>query len=1080
MGAISGCPACANCKANPEFTVHQGDHFQVTVGCEYGAKNCYVTYRLDYINTGGATKVFWTWKEKHEGRTYNADVDLSALAGQKVRFVLTMLATGYASEDRPLWVAPRIVRPGNGMTPMPTLTPTATPFVTPPTIPSPGCDRASFVADVTVRDGTSFAPGESFTKTWRLKNSGSCTWTKDYALVFYGGEQMGAPTLVNLPWSVAPGVMVDVTVNAVAPSSLGQYRSDWILRNASGRLFGIGPNSDKPFWMLINVVGTPPAADTGYNFVSNLCAAEWRSGAGLLPCPHTDGDSRGYALAQQTRLEDGSVAASAILTHPQNKYDGYIQGTFPTFTVQPGDRFQAVVGCEHNVSCYVTFRLEYLTAGGAPRIFWKWSEKNEGKTYHVDLDLSPLAGQSLSFVLTTLAAGSASNDRAVWGEPRIIRPGLQPPTSTPTPTPTGIPGIIVPSPLIHALYMLDTSNGWATGENYILHTTNGGSTWYNVLPDVASGGASFLSSSVGWVIDHSGTLYRTSNGGNNWTANAVPFSGGKLQFLDNNNGFALSGDLIGMHKHPIALYQTTDGGASWILKYANNPAVVNETLPVGGHKNGMTFRDTSNGWIGGEYPTNGYFYLYRTTDGGVAWERQQLTIPAGYESAYISTTAPTFFGASNAILPVWMTLDAGMRDLFLYFSNDGGQTWSPSAGFARNAPFADILSPNQSIGWGGVNVFLVTSDAGASWNTTLSNINFGENIRGFDFVSASTGWLILPPGNGSTPLYRTLDGGSTWTLVSGGYIPEPAAFAQSIVDALNARNFDAVRASMDQAVAFGYWESQGIAYTPEQAIEALQTNYLGPTPLASNPNKDLNSLLNGMNPYAIMGLDPARSLALYVSGWGADGQTEAILYVTRRTDDSLYFFGLLLAPFGFTHATPTPTPTTVFTSPYAVMGIHPEDALNVYAQAGASNAIVGAFPAETRNLERGANLVTVENSLWVEARIPSGVSGWVYDRNLTEYISPEQFVTDSRPIQLIEKLKQAMQNSDGDLFASLVSPKRGVQIMYHGSWGSNPVVYTPEQARTAFTSTEVIDWGMEGASGYNAIGTFSEFIQPAR
>jgi photosystem II stability/assembly factor-like uncharacterized protein len=1079
----------------PEFAVQKGDRFQATVGCEYGATGCYVTFRLDYITAAGATKVFWTWKEKYEGRTYSANLDLSALAGQRVRFVLTMLATGYASGDRPLWVAPRIVRPGNGLTPMPTLTPTATPFVTPPPVTPSACDRASFVADVTVRDGTTFAPGEAFTKTWRLKNSGSCTWTKNYALVFYGGEQMEAPTAVNLPWAVAPGAMVDVTVNAVAPSTSGSYRGDWILRNASGQLFGIGTSGDKPFWVLINVIGTPPVADTGYDFAANLCAAQWQSGAGALPCPHTDGDSRGFALAQQTRLEDGSVAASAILTQPQNKYDGYIQGTYPTFTVQPGDRFQAVVGCEHNANCYVTFRLEYLTAGGAPRIFWKWSEKNEGKTYKVDLDLSSLAGQSLRFVLTTLAAGPATGDRAVWAEPRIVRPGLQPPTPTPTPTPIPSPGTIVPSPLIRGLVMLDASNGWATGDNYVLRTMNGGVTWYNVLPDAAPGGAFFLNSTTGWVIANSGALYRTTDGGYQWTQFTFPLCGEHLQcylqFLNNNDGFLLTGGPIGMFKYPVTLYQTGDGGASWTIKFAHVPEGTPDGLPLGGYKYGVVFRDLLNGWInGGDYPADGYFYLFRTSDGGLTWSHVQPALPAGYESAFITIGAPKFFGANQAILPVWMTIGAGMRDLFLYTSYDGGNTWTPSAGYARNVDAVDIISMSNAISWGNHGNFFVTSNSGGNWTTLTPNVDFGEGYRALDFVSASTGWLIQDPVNGSTPLYRTLNGGFTWTLLSGGFIPtpEPGVFAQSIVDALNARNFDVVRASMDQVVAFGYWGSQGIAYTPEQAIEALQTNYLGATPLVSNPNEDLNSLLDGMNPYAIMGLDPARSQALYVSGWGADGKTEAILYVTRRADGSLYFFGLLLAPFGFTHATPTPlptptetpipTPTTVFTSPYAVIGVHPEDVLNMYAEAGTSNVIVGSFPANTRNIERGTDIVIADMSNWVQARIPGGITGWVYDRNLTEYITPEQFVTDSRPIVLVEKLKQAMSNSDGNLFASLVSPKRGVQILYHGTWGSNMVIYMPEQARDAFTSTDVINWGMEGASGMNAVGTFAEKVQP--
>lgn len=699
-----------------------------------------------------------------------------------------------------------------------------------------------------------------------------------------------------------------------------------------------------------------------FDFTASAALAQWKSGAGGLPFPGTSGDHRGFVLKLDAPIqEDTTLGAPGLLTVPQNKYNGYIQGTYPEFIVQKGDRFQVTVGCEYGAkNCYVTYRLETLAAGGAPRIFWKWSEKNEGKTYKVDLDLSPLAGQNLRFVLTTLAAGPAKNDRAVWGEPRIIRPGLQPPTPTPTPTPSPSPGTIIPNPLIRALYMLDSSNGWAAGDSYTLRTSDGGLTWYNVLPDVVPGAAFFLNSANGWVIASSGALYRTTNDGAQWTQSDFPFCGEHLQctlqFLNSKDGYLLSGSPIGMFKYPISLYQTSDGGASWTLKFSHTPEAEPGGLPLSGYKYGVTFRDALNGWInGGDYPADGYFYLFRTTDGGLTWSQVQAALPAGYESAYITVGAPQFFGFNQAVLPVWFGTDTG-RDLFLYVSSDGGDTWTPSAGFARDVDAVDLLSMSNAISWGNYGHFFVTGNAGASWTPLTPNLDFGDGFRTLEFISPSTGWLIQAPVNGSTPLYRSLDGGLTWTLLSSSPIQPPTD-------------------------------------TPTPA----------PSP------------------------------------------------------------------------TPTETPAPVFTSPYAVIGIHPESALNLYAAPGAENSIVGNFPAETRNIERGSTFVTVGSEQWVEARLPGGVTGWVQDANLTEYVSPEQFVTDSRPIQRLEQLKQAINTSDGSLFASLVSPKRGVTILYHGTWGSNPVIYTSESARQAFNSTEIINWGMEGAE---AIGTFSEIITP--
>ena len=115
----------------------------------------------------------------------------------------------------------------------------------------------------------------------------ACIWTTAYKLVYYSGEQMSAPTTVNLPWGAAFRQTVDISVNMVAPSAAGKYRGFWILANASGQFFGIGADASQPIWVEINVAGDSPI-DTGYDFTANVCSAEWKSGAGILPCPGTE------------------------------------------------------------------------------------------------------------------------------------------------------------------------------------------------------------------------------------------------------------------------------------------------------------------------------------------------------------------------------------------------------------------------------------------------------------------------------------------------------------------------------------------------------------------------------------------------------------------------------------------------------------------------------------------------------------------------------------------------------------------------------------------------------------------------
>lgn len=115
-------------------------------------------------------------------------------------------------------------------------TPTAT---SAPDVPAEsGCTlNASYVADVTVPDDTQFDPGAAFVKTWRLRNSGSCEWKTGSQLVFSSGDPLGGPAAVSVP-ALAPGSTLDISVNFVAPSAPGTYRSTWQMQSPEGTRYG--------------------------------------------------------------------------------------------------------------------------------------------------------------------------------------------------------------------------------------------------------------------------------------------------------------------------------------------------------------------------------------------------------------------------------------------------------------------------------------------------------------------------------------------------------------------------------------------------------------------------------------------------------------------------------------------------------------------------------------------------------------------------------------------------------------------------------------------------------------------------
>ncbi len=322
-----------------------------------------------------------------------------------------------------------------------------------------GCDRAQFIADLTIPDGSTLAPGSTFTKTWRVKNIGTCTWTNSYALVFSSGNQLGGSSAVNLPNSVGPGQSVDLSVDLTAPSDAGHYIGYWMLKNSSGAVFGIGVYGNKPWWVEINVTSTGSGNNVAYDFAADYCSANWYGVQGSLPCPGSDGDSHGFALkVDAPQLEDGTIASgSGIIAMPANVYNGDIHGAFPPFHVQAGDRFQSVVNCAYGAtSCYVTFRLDYQIGNGPVYTAWSFREKYEGLYYHVNLDLSRLAGHDVKFILTVLASGSAAGDRALWSSPVIVRTGIAPAsTATPWPGPTATP--IPPSACDRAQFIADVT-----------------------------------------------------------------------------------------------------------------------------------------------------------------------------------------------------------------------------------------------------------------------------------------------------------------------------------------------------------------------------------------------------------------------------------------------------------------------------------------------------------------------------------------------------------------------------------------------------------------------------------------------
>jgi hypothetical protein len=153
-------------------------------------------------------------------------------------------------------------------TPLPTATNTPEPTATSTNTPEGGvptattaqqqssssnrpCLRANLEYE-DVPDGTRWPFDRVFTKTWRLKNTGSCTWNANFVLAYVDGELMGADSVNTITEIDVPtNEYVEISVAFQAPDEAGDHISYWMLRSDQGEYFGVGPDGKSWIWVEI-------------------------------------------------------------------------------------------------------------------------------------------------------------------------------------------------------------------------------------------------------------------------------------------------------------------------------------------------------------------------------------------------------------------------------------------------------------------------------------------------------------------------------------------------------------------------------------------------------------------------------------------------------------------------------------------------------------------------------------------------------------------------------------------------------------------------------------------------------------
>lgn len=277
------------------------------------------------------------------------------------------------------------------------------------------CDLAAFLGE-TIPDGSEMYPGTMFTKTWTLRNEGSCTWTKDYAVVFVSGDSMSAPAVMSfVEKEVQPGESIEVKMPLIAPTLGGDYRANFKLRNAAGVLFAF-KDPQQFFWAEIKV------AEGVINLAHTYCSAQWTSAAGILHCPGQPSDAAGYVYSDNAPvLENGAKDDEATLwLGVHSVQNGYIMGVYPAMKIPEQARFTTVLGCGNGLqNCRVKLTLAWQEGDGQIIELASWDEVYDGQFNKISLDLSALGGRTVKIILIARAIDSPVDGKIHLLEPVI-------------------------------------------------------------------------------------------------------------------------------------------------------------------------------------------------------------------------------------------------------------------------------------------------------------------------------------------------------------------------------------------------------------------------------------------------------------------------------------------------------------------------------------------------------------------------------------------------------------------------------------------------------------------------------------
>lgn len=264
----------------------------------------------------------------------------------------------------------------------------------------------------------------------------------------------------------------------------------------------------------------------------------------------------------------------------------------------------------------------------------------------------------------------------------------------------------------------------------------------------------FINPDLGWAVNGNGEIWKTTNGGLNWTLqfNSPTTYFRSVGFIDSLKGFAgnLGTEEFGGATDTNLIYRTINGGNTW------TPVQIFGDRPRG--VCGM--RVINNNVVYAVGRVRGPSHFIRTTDGGNTWFSQNMNNYAAglLDLHFFSPDTGYILGLSNKV-------HAQSRGLILR-TTDGGFSWDTVYVSSRDGEWCwKITFPSRNVGYislqrniGSPVNFLKTTDGGTTWfeKQFFPSAYF---VQGIGFADENTGWI---GGNSTQTTYKTTDGGNTW------------------------------------------------------------------------------------------------------------------------------------------------------------------------------------------------------------------------------------------------------------------------------------------------------------------------------